>query len=470
MAGWDELTDDIAERFDLGLKEVRALIREVLGLIDAQPGGMGGFLDKAKAAGLEEKEASWLGEPYPMALSAGEVKKALGAEDIARIAKNAGVTESITNHVLGYAIPKTIVLLTHAGAPSEAFPLRSTGVARFPQPRDTEFELRSDGQFLPRETAGGGYAAGRRLVVPGAALLITIGMIGHAITSGTARDGASMQFPPSAAESAPVTPPRAPSMSSHLASGNEPGLVTHSGPGANEVDSLATSGSFNFVFGASNITPDLALAAGRIQNLGAAIGGFGSQASRTLFAGNEFNGTLSDSARAWMMGSLQSARVPHIGVAATAGSGAANMRTALSTSQSGSSGNESGRSLIQATVDFPAIIFPANSAKIPSSSIPVLRRIAEQIKQLPPGTAVQLNGYTHGMRMSAAGVELSQRRAESVSEILVHEGVSPAALSAKGYGSASVAALTNGTMEGRSSTRTPRNDRRVEFRVVQQRP
>src|ERR1019366_9951782 len=106
-------------------------------------------------------------------------------------------------------------------------------------------------------------------------------------------------------------------------------------------------------------------------------------------AGNEFNGTLSDSARAWMMGSLQSARVPPFGVAATTDSGAANMRTALSTSQSGSSGNESGRSLIQATVDFPAIIFPANSAKIPSSS-PVLRRIAEQIKQLPPGTAVQL--------------------------------------------------------------------------------
>src|ERR1019366_6297589 len=113
---------------------------------------------------------------------------------------------------------------------------------------------------------------------------------------------------------------------------------------------------------------------------------------------------------------------------------------------------------------------PANSARVPSSSIPVLRRIAEQIKQLPPGTAVQLNGYTHGMRMSAAGVELSQRRAESVSEILIHEGVSPAALSAKGYGSASVAALTNGAMEGRSSTRTQRDDRRVEFRVVQQRP
>jgi hypothetical protein len=57
MAGWDELTDDIAERFDLGLKEVRALIREVLDMIAAQPGGVGGFLGKAKAAGLEEKEA-----------------------------------------------------------------------------------------------------------------------------------------------------------------------------------------------------------------------------------------------------------------------------------------------------------------------------------------------------------------------------------------------------------------------------
>jgi hypothetical protein len=57
MARLDELTDDVAERFDLGPK-APALVQEVLGLISAQPGRIGGFLNKVEAADLEEKVAS----------------------------------------------------------------------------------------------------------------------------------------------------------------------------------------------------------------------------------------------------------------------------------------------------------------------------------------------------------------------------------------------------------------------------
>jgi outer membrane protein OmpA-like peptidoglycan-associated protein len=468
MAGWDELTDDIAERFDLRRKEARALVHEVLSLIAAQPGR----IDGVKAAGLEDNEASWLRETYPMALSMREVKKALGAEDIERIAENVGLTESITSRVLGYAIPKTIVLLTHGSAPSETSSLVSSpGVAQFPSQRVEEFNLKSEGQ-VQREMEGGRYAEGLRLVVPGAALLVTLGVFGYAITSGTARDGASVQLP-RVAENAPLASPQTPSMPSYQTPGNEHGPVTDSGAGTNAGNSAATSGSLNTVTsGAGKITPDLAFAARQIQNLRTAYG-FGSQDSQTLFAGNEFNGTLSDTARAWMMAGSRYARVHQFGVAATTGSGAANMRTASSTSQSGSRGNESGGSPNQPTVDLPAITFPPKSAKVPSSSIPVLRRIAEQIKQLPPGTVVQVNGYTYSKRTSAADMELSQRRADSVAQLLIHEGVSPAMLSAKGNGGASVAVVANGTLERRSSTMTewaPRDDRRVDFRVVQQRP
>jgi outer membrane protein OmpA-like peptidoglycan-associated protein/uncharacterized protein YidB (DUF937 family) len=469
MAGLDELIEDIAERFELGLKEARTVVQEALGLIAAQPRGIDGFLDKLKAAGLEEKEASWLGEPYPMALSVREVKKALSAEEIERIAKNAGITESIACHVLGYAIPKTIVLLTHHGAHSEAFSFLSfPGGARHPLSRVEEFNLRSEGQVM-QHVEGGGYAAGLRLVVPGAALLMTLGVFGYAIASGTARDGASIQFPLGVAGNAPLTFPWTPSMPSQLAPGIELGLVTYSG---------TTSGLLNSVLGTGNIPPDLALEAARIQNPGVAFDAFASQDARTLFAGNEFNGTPSDAARAWMMGSLQFAHVPEFGMTATTVSSMANIRMAniriaLSTSPSGSSGNESGKSLNQEAVDFPTLIFLANSAKVPSRSIAVLRDIAGRIKQLPPGTMVQLNGYAHGTRASASGVELSQRRADSVAEILIREGVSPAMLSAKGYGSPSLAAFTGGTMEGRSSTmkeRSQGNDRRVELRVVSQHP
>jgi outer membrane protein OmpA-like peptidoglycan-associated protein len=62
-----------------------------------------------------------------------------------------------------------------------------------------------------------------------------------------------------------------------------------------------------------------------------------------------------------------------------------------------------------------------------------------------------------------------------VYRVLVHEGVSPVMLSAKGYGDSLSVASINGITEGRSSKITDEGsrqhfDRRVEFRVVQQRP
>jgi outer membrane protein OmpA-like peptidoglycan-associated protein len=286
------------------------------------------------------------------------------------------------------------------------------------------------------------------LVVPGAALLITLGLFGYAISSGKAGDGASSQSAPSIAQNAPAASPRSPSQ---LAPGNENGAIASSGTGANGANPAAPG--------------DLAVKQGWIKNLSAAFGGFRSQDSRTLFAGDEFNvrGTRPHA----------DAKMPQFVVASLSGSGTAKMRIVLSISKLDSSGNESAGLPNQAALDFPVIIFPANSAKVPLRSIPVLRRVAEQIKQLPPGTVVQLNGYTHSMRMSAADMELSQLRADSVHLVLIQQGVSPAMLSAKGYGSASLSASTNGTMEGRSSTRMERpqrNDRRVEFHVVQQRP
>ena len=476
MAILDGLTEDIAMRFDLGLK-ARALVRDLSSLIAAQPGGIDGFLDKFRATGLEAKVASWLGGRSPMALSVREVKMALGDEVIEGIAEDTGVSEGFASGVLGYAIPKIIGLLTSGEAIPEEIPsgaLRSPGSAHpFSAPRVQDFSSGGERQVPRRGMEGGGHVAGLRLVVPGAALLITLGLIGYVISSGTAGDHASILSASSVAQNAPVASPRTTSMPSFL--GNESGAV--SGTLANDADSGATTGSHESVIGADHIKGDFAVTAGWIKNLSEAFDGFRSQGSQALFAGNVFHvgGTIPHADRAWMIGSLQSAQLPQIVVAALTGGGAANLRTASSTSKLDSSGKESVRLSNLATLDFPIIIFPANSAKIPSRSLALLRRIAEQIKQLPPGTVVQLNGYTHGTRTAAADMELAQRRADSVYRVLVHEGVSPVMLSAKGYGSSPSVASINGITEGRSSKITDEGsrqhfDRRVEFRVVQQRP
>ena len=93
------------------------------------------------------------------------------------------------------------------------------------------------------------------------------------------------------------------------------------------------------------------------------------------------------------------------------------------------------------------------------------------MKQLPAGTVVRISGYTHNVGNPTANKELSQRRANAVRQVLVDAGVNPAMLSAKGYGSTKSSAGETGTMEGRSNSAMEdrrRNDRRVEFSIVQQ--
>ena len=113
----------------------------------------------------------------------------------------------------------------------------------------------------------------------------------------------------------------------------------------------------------------------------------------------------------------------------------------------------------------------SNRAKVLSSSNPLLRQAARLIKQLPAGTLVEVSGYTHSIGSPTINMQLSQRRANAVRRALVHAGVDPAMLSAKGYGSSHSLASKNGTVESHSNGMMEdrrRNDRRVEFSIAQQ--
>src|SRR5271163_4055749 len=74
MATFDALIDDLGSRFGLGAN-ARTLIREVLALIAGSPGGLGGFLDTFKSAGLSSEVAAWLGRPDAAPLTAQQVER-----------------------------------------------------------------------------------------------------------------------------------------------------------------------------------------------------------------------------------------------------------------------------------------------------------------------------------------------------------------------------------------------------------
>jgi outer membrane protein OmpA-like peptidoglycan-associated protein/uncharacterized protein YidB (DUF937 family) len=130
---------------------------------------------------------------------------------------------------------------------------------------------------------------------------------------------------------------------------------------------------------------------------------------------------------------------------------------------------DNARMIDEGTLESLTIHFPPNSATISSRSLPLVRRVAGMIEELPAGTMVQIDGYTDSAGNPTANMELSQRRADSVDLALIHAGVSPAMLSPKGLGSASLSESFNGTIEALSKTTKPqRNNRRVEFHVAQQ--
>ena len=69
MAIFDTLIDDVASQFGLGAS-AGPLVREILSMITGTPGGVGGFLNNMKAAGLSSDVASWMGHAGAAPLSA----------------------------------------------------------------------------------------------------------------------------------------------------------------------------------------------------------------------------------------------------------------------------------------------------------------------------------------------------------------------------------------------------------------
>jgi uncharacterized protein YidB (DUF937 family) len=145
MATFDELIQDIGSRYCIGPK-ASPLVQETIGLISGQPGGIGGFLDKFKAAGFTTEVASWSGGTEVVPLSGQEVEETLGSDVISEIANKAGVSQSFARTIMGDAIPKIIVLLAQGEAiPSAspasastfldtAIPLSSSPADELPQP------------------------------------------------------------------------------------------------------------------------------------------------------------------------------------------------------------------------------------------------------------------------------------------------------------------------------------------------
>lgn len=104
------------------------------------------------------------------------------------------------------------------------------------------------------------------------------------------------------------------------------------------------------------------------------------------------------------------------------------------------------------TVTLPQdILFATNSTAVSGSAQSDLRTLAASINQYP-NSSVNVIGHTDNVGEAAFNFDLSQRRAQAVSSVLINAGVSPTRIRSIGRGEDAPVA-TNLTADGRQQNR-----------------
>ena len=106
------------------------------------------------------------------------------------------------------------------------------------------------------------------------------------------------------------------------------------------------------------------------------------------------------------------------------------------------------------------VFFDYNEAKIKARSFQLLRDVATVMKDRP-SMSVRIEGHTDSRGRSRYNRRLSQKRANSVRQFLIREGIDPSRMVSKGYGEDRPIA-SNRTGTGRDK------NRRVEFFITHQ--
>src|SRR5215469_18588407 len=216
MAMLDNVIEDVGARFGLG-SNAGPLLREVVQLITGAPGGIGGFIDKLRSAGLGSQVSSWLGRSDGASLTGPQVESALGSSALGGIASRLGLGGSVVGTAICYLLPKVIGQMTPGGVIPASAPSWVSGflgqtqttVRRVEQVAPTAMHVIPDAQHLGR------------WLIPVLAGLGVLGLLWY-LLSGVNRPTEVVTTP--AAPVVPVAPAPVPTVPAHLALANDDGI------------------------------------------------------------------------------------------------------------------------------------------------------------------------------------------------------------------------------------------------------
>src|SRR5208282_2392630 len=328
------------------------LMNEVTQLITGSPGGIGGFIDKCKSAGLGSEVASWLGRTDGAALTAPQVEKALGSTALGGIASRLGLAGGVVGTAVGYLLPKLIGQMTPGGVIPTGIPASLSGFMTG-APRQTTTTRRVEQvapvamSVLPDVRHHG------RWLIPLLGGLGVLGLFWYLLSGNTPAPVVATSTPAPVVQVPP--PPSIPTVPARLALSNDDGIITYSGSEHDEATRTSIIDSLRGVFGADKV------------KVGGLIGDFDRDgiigSLRSVLGTGLVFGTLTDK-----VGNLVTDVTTRTQAALSA------LHTGFSTTE------------LLGILNQSIINFPTNSAEIPAISNTLLQQAAAAFKQLPSNT------------------------------------------------------------------------------------
>ncbi|HKQ89206.1 MAG TPA: YidB family protein [Blastocatellia bacterium] len=471
----EPIINEVSEQFGLRGKAGPTMNALLILMSNERTGGLQGFLDQFRRAGLGETVSSWVSRGSNTPITTEQLERAIGADTVNRITSNAGVARAAGASALAYIIPRVVDLLTPEGVVPSRLPAwvnsYLSGVTARPEPVRTEpvrgEPVRTEAVRPPSEPV-------RRADTGGSTFLrllpfLALPLLGFLVYRACRPEPEQMAYrpPATATPTAPVgTQPQAPSLNSRLSVINSGGKIKYSGVVPDEQTKQNVMNQLKSAFGEGNVSGDISVdsrarAAAWTSGLSSALPNFKASGSEVTFDGNSINvgGTMSENAKSDAVANLKSVYGAGMNIgafeAATAVTEASRKATeALSSLRPGFTAEE-----LVSALNMTIINFRSGSSQIPRESMAVLEQSASAIKSAPAGTVLEVAGYTDNVGNPAANQKLSQQRADSVRRFLIDKGTNSDSLVAKGYGGDNPIA-NNDTEEGRF------RNRRIEYKVL----
>lgn len=389
MALFDSLINEAAEKFGLGGKAA-PLLTSLLGIMTSeQSGGITGFLDRFRSAGLGDLVSSWIGGGENKTLSTGQLESALGSEMLSGLASKVGLSTASISPALAFLIPGIVDKLSPNGTIPTSLPATISS-----------------------------YLTG------------ALGSLTGAATDVAGAAGAGLSGAASAVTGAAGKLAGAASTAGANVSGAASGAAVAAGAAAK----AGGAGLWRWL-------PLLGLL------LLAFIGYRACASQRT--AADETATVKPSVTPATTAATTPAAAVSTkpMSVEETVKEAALKAAAALTALKPGFTAEELVRAL-----NLEVINFASGSSGMPKDAEELLTRSAMAIKAAPAGTKLLVGGHTDNQGNVAGNEKLSQERAAAVRAYLIKQGVNAAMLTAKGYGAAKSVA-SNETDEGRFKNR-----------------